>query len=159
MLVSFCFSPRPPVVNLCCFGFISVSTRHHSLPSRSLLLSIVFSVSVFLSLLSHLHIQVNHISCLSASSSLRLCVSVFPSLCLLLSPVTVTPTATDTLTVFLPVQVVPSFTLLCLCCHCLLSFFGKWIRQNEAFSNTYVYTRVHAFGSLLEMARLDGEWG
>lgn len=46
----FCLFPRPPAVNLCWSNFISVSTRDHSPPSRSLFLSFSSSVSLVLSL-------------------------------------------------------------------------------------------------------------
>lgn len=162
LLVLFSSFPQPPTVNLFWSGFISVSTETtllhqgvsfcHS-PSPSLTLSP--------SLLYHLHVQVNHISCLSVSSSLhpRLYVSVFPSLCLRLSSHSDSYRSRHSLPVCLPVKVEPSFTLFCLCCHFFLSVFGKWIRQQEARSHTHLYTNVHAFDSLLEMPRLDGECG
>ncbi len=82
-----------------------------------------------------------------------------PSPCLCLSRHSDSYRNRHSLPVCLPAKVEPSFTLFCLRCHFFLSVFGQWIRQQEARSHTHLYTRVHAFDSLLEMPRLDRECG
>lgn len=126
-----------------------------SLPSRSLSLPSSVSVSLVLSLLfpPHLRIQVNHVSCLSASSPLRLrlCVSVFP---LAVSP-SVPSRRLRSLPVCLPVSSgAASHSLLS-----VLSFFPLRLWQTRWARRSTRRTWVHEFNSLLEMPRLDGECG
>ena len=101
----------------------------------------------------HLHIQVNHVSCLSASSPLRLrlCVSVFP---LAVSP-SVPSRWLRSLPVCLPVSSgAASHSLLS-----VLSFLPPRLRQTRWARRSTRRTWVHEFNSLLEMLRLDGECG